>query len=125
MAELVRAYEVPAVKLTSGQRIGFYGLSRDNIHALCEAMPFRTGGHYVQACPGTTWCKFGKQDALGLARTLEENTVPCQPLPKSNWGFRLHLQLRRIAVAGHRIHRHPQRLAYVCGRQFRHETQNR
>ncbi|MCG8549169.1 MAG: NAD(P)/FAD-dependent oxidoreductase [Desulfobacterales bacterium] len=72
MAELVRAYEVPAVKLTSGQRIGFYGLSRDKIHALCEAMPFRTGGHYVQACPGTTWCKFGKQDALGLARILEE-----------------------------------------------------
>lgn len=72
MAELVRAYKVPAVKLTSGQRIGFYGLSRENIHALCDAMPFRTGGHYVQACPGTQWCKFAKQDAMGLARILEE-----------------------------------------------------
>lgn len=72
MAELVRVYEVPMVKLTSGQRIGFYGLSREKIHALCDAMPFRTGGHYVQACPGTTWCKFGKQDAMELAKILEE-----------------------------------------------------
>ncbi|WP_022668994.1 NAD(P)/FAD-dependent oxidoreductase [Desulfospira joergensenii] len=72
MAELVRTYEVPAVKLTSGQRIGFYGLSRENVNALCEAMPFRTGGHYVQACPGTDWCKFATQDAMGLAQTLEE-----------------------------------------------------
>ncbi|WP_289022396.1 NAD(P)/FAD-dependent oxidoreductase [Desulfobacter postgatei] len=72
MAELVRAYEVPMVKLTSGQRIGFYGLSREKIHALCDAMPFRTGGHYVQACPGTDWCKFAKQDAMGLAQILEE-----------------------------------------------------
>ncbi|HKL83802.1 MAG TPA: NAD(P)/FAD-dependent oxidoreductase [Desulfobacter sp.] len=71
MAELVRVYEVPMVKLTSGQRIAFYGLSREKIHALCDAMPFRTGGHYVQACPGTTWCKFGKQDAMGLAQILE------------------------------------------------------
>ncbi|EIM62586.1 NAD(P)/FAD-dependent oxidoreductase [Desulfobacter postgatei] len=72
MAELVRAYEVPMVKLTSGQRIGFYGLSREKIHALCDAMPFRSGGHYVQACPGTDWCKFAKQDAMGLAQILEE-----------------------------------------------------
>lgn len=72
MAELVRAYEVPMVKLTSGQRIGFYGLSREKIHALCDAMPFRSDGHYVQACPGTDWCKFAKQDAMGLAQILEE-----------------------------------------------------
>jgi NAD(P)H-nitrite reductase large subunit len=72
MAELVRAYEVPMVKLTSGQRIGFYGLSREKIHALCDAMPFRSGGHYVQACPGTHWCKFAKQDAMSLAQILEE-----------------------------------------------------
>ena len=72
MAELVRTYEVPMVKLTSGQRIGFYGLSREKVHALCDAMPFRSGGHYVQACPGTQWCKFAKQDAMGLAQILEE-----------------------------------------------------
>nr|WP_319494885.1 NAD(P)/FAD-dependent oxidoreductase [uncultured Desulfobacter sp.] len=78
MAELIRTYDVPEVKLTSGERIGFYGLTKDNIHDMCDAMPFRTGGHYVQACPGTTWCKFGQQDSMGLARTLEEKfgTMP-------------------------------------------------
>lgn len=72
VAELVRAYEVPAVKLTSGQRIGFYGVSRQNINALCDAIPFRTGGDYVQACVGTQWCKYGKQDAMGFAQILDE-----------------------------------------------------
>ena len=72
MAELIRTYDVPEVKLTSGQRIAFYGLTKDNVHDMCDAMPFRTGGHYVQACPGTKWCKFGQQDSLGFARTLEE-----------------------------------------------------
>lgn len=72
IAELVKVYDVPMVKLTSGQRIGFYGLSREKIHALCDAMPFRPGGHYVQACPGTKWCEFAKQDAMELANILEE-----------------------------------------------------
>ena len=72
MAELVKAYDIPLVKLTSGQRIGFYGLTRENIHAVCEAMPFRTGGHYVQACPGTDWCKYAQQDAMGFAARLED-----------------------------------------------------
>ena len=78
MAELIRTHEVPEVKLTSGQRIGFYGLTQNNIHDFCDAMPFRTGGHYVQACPGTKWCKFGQQDSLEFARTLEEKygTMP-------------------------------------------------
>nr|WP_320192903.1 NAD(P)/FAD-dependent oxidoreductase [uncultured Desulfobacter sp.] len=78
MAKLARLYEVPQVKLTSGQRIGFYGISKKHVHALCDAMPFRTGGHYVQACPGTIWCKYGQQDAMGFAQMLEEKfgTVP-------------------------------------------------
>ena len=72
IAALVRAHNIPEVKLTSGQRIAFYGLTRENVHAVCEAMPFRTGGHYVQACPGTDWCKFAQQDAMALAANLED-----------------------------------------------------
>ena len=72
IAALVRAHNIPEVKLTSGQRIAFYGLTRENVNAVCEAMPFRTGGHYVQACPGTDWCKFGQQDAMALANLLED-----------------------------------------------------
>lgn len=87
MAELIRTYEVPAVKLTSGQRIGFYGVSREKINALCEGMPFRTGGHYVQACPGTTWCKFGQQDAMGFARILEEKYGTIQTPAKIKLGI--------------------------------------
>jgi NAD(P)H-nitrite reductase large subunit len=27
--------------------------------------------HYVQACPGKTWCKYGHQDALGLGERIK------------------------------------------------------
>ncbi|MCG8618211.1 MAG: NAD(P)/FAD-dependent oxidoreductase, partial [Desulfobacterales bacterium] len=72
MAALAREFDIPEVKITSGQRIGFYGISEQNIHDFCERMPFRTGGHYVQACPGTEWCGFAQQDAIGLAGQIEE-----------------------------------------------------
>ena len=34
--------------------------------------PIKLGGHYVQTCPGTDWCKFGQQDAMALAAALED-----------------------------------------------------
>lgn len=80
MAAVVRKYDIPAVKITSGQRIGFYGLTQDNVHAVCDDMPFRTGGHYVQACPGTDWCKFAQNDSIELANMIEDR-FGFEPVP--------------------------------------------
>lgn len=73
MAALVRKYDIPGIKITSGQRMGFYGLTPENLHKVCDDMPFRTGGHYVQACPGTDWCSFARQDAIALAKMIEDH----------------------------------------------------
>lgn len=72
MAAVVRKYNIPGVKITSGQRIGFYGLTRENVHEVCGEMPFRTGGHYVQACPGTDWCMFAHKNSIELAKMIED-----------------------------------------------------
>lgn len=80
MAAVVRKYDIPAVKITSGQRIGFYGLTLDTVHAVCDDMPFRTGGHYVQACPGTDWCQFAHTDSIALARMIEDR-FGFEPVP--------------------------------------------
>jgi len=80
MATVIRKYDIPAVKITSGQRIGFYGLTRDTVHDVCNDMPFRTGGHYVQACPGTDWCKFAHTNSIALANMIEDR-FGFEPVP--------------------------------------------
>jgi len=80
MAAVVRKYDIPGVKITSGQRIGFYGLAKDKVHAICDEMPFRTGGHYVQACPGTDWCQFAHKNSIELANMIEDR-FGFEPVP--------------------------------------------
>lgn len=72
VAEVARKYNAPMVKITSGQRFALIGLKEDELHAACEELPFKVAGHYVQACPGNTWCRFGMQPALETAHAAEE-----------------------------------------------------
>lgn len=78
VAAVARKYRVPLVKITSGQRIGLFGIQEEQLPGIfgdLGADADRTGGpclHYVQACPGTETCKFGNQDSLGLALSVEE-----------------------------------------------------
>ncbi|HYA31240.1 MAG TPA: hypothetical protein VED67_00665 [Thermodesulfovibrionales bacterium] len=77
VAAVARKYGVPLVKITSGQRIGLFGISEEQLPRVFNELGAdadRTGGpclHYVQACPGTETCKYGNQDSLGLARSAE------------------------------------------------------
>src|SRR5512146_2105424 len=72
MARVARKYNVPAVKITSGQRIAFIGLEQKDIDSAWQDLGMGIGPaegpciHYVQACPGNTFCKFGQQDSIGL-----------------------------------------------------------
>jgi NAD(P)H-nitrite reductase large subunit len=72
-----RKYRVPILKITSGQRILFAGLEPEDVPRVIadlgplakpEAAPCVK---FVQACLGTDWCRYGKQDSIGLARSLE------------------------------------------------------
>jgi NAD(P)H-nitrite reductase large subunit len=77
MAKVVRKYQIPVIKITSGQRFALVGIKKDDVDKIWKELNMDVGRatelclHYVQACPGTAVCKFGVQDALGLGSEIE------------------------------------------------------
>lgn len=87
LTQLVKKYEVPMTKVTGAQRVAFLGMEPEKLGALKaelgipDTMPHsRNKLHYIQACPGSTWCKFGVGDALDMGRKLADLTLD-HPLP--------------------------------------------
>ncbi|QGY41238.1 NAD(P)/FAD-dependent oxidoreductase [Pseudodesulfovibrio cashew] len=81
LARVGRKFEIPIMKITSGQRIALVGLEEEQVEQVWDDLKMDIGPavglcvHYVQACPGTEVCKFGVQDSLGLGLELEEMFV--------------------------------------------------
>ena len=77
LARVARKYNIPVVKITSGQRFALLGLKKEDVDSAWQELNMEVGKatelclHYVQACPGTVFCKFGIQDSMGLGRDLE------------------------------------------------------
>ena len=81
ITNVVRKYDIPIVKITSGQRMALVGMKADVIDDIWKDLGTDIGRaselcvHYAQACPGTAVCKFGVQDSLGMALELEKMYV--------------------------------------------------
>ncbi len=77
IADAVEKYNIPIVKLTSGQRIALVGLNEEDLQDIYKDLGMDPGKatelclHYVQACPGTEVCKFGVRDSLGFGIRIE------------------------------------------------------
>jgi len=77
IAAVVEKYDIPIVKITSGQRLALVGIKECDLAAVYSDLGMSPGKatelclHYVQACPGTEVCKFGVRDSLGLGIRLE------------------------------------------------------
>nr|WP_287410225.1 NAD(P)/FAD-dependent oxidoreductase [Pseudodesulfovibrio sp.] len=77
IAGVARKYEIPVIKITSGQRFALVGMKGEDVDPIWSDLGLDIGKatelcvHYVQACPGTAVCKFGVQDSLGLGIELE------------------------------------------------------
>lgn len=86
IADAVEKYNIPIVKLTSGQRLALIGLQEDDLQNIYKDLEMDPGKatelclHYVQACPGTEVCTFGVRDSLGFGIHLE-NLLANQELP--------------------------------------------
>jgi len=77
LAGVARKYNIPVIKITSGQRFALVGLKKEDVDSIWQDLGMDVGKatelclHYVQACPGTAVCKFGVQDSLGLGTEIE------------------------------------------------------
>ena len=87
LAQLARTYAIPGIKITSAQRIALLGAEPEQLSALQRDLKLdttpphsRNRVHYVQACPGKTWCKYGVQDSLPLGEKIEQIEL-VGPLP--------------------------------------------
>lgn len=88
LADAVEKYDIPIVKLTSGQRIALVGLKEEDLESVYNDLGMDPGKatelclHYVQACPGTEVCKFGVRDSLGfgihIEKLLAEKELPAK-----------------------------------------------
>lgn len=79
IAQVAKKYRL-YTKITGGQRIDLFGATLDELPHIWEelvAAGFETGHAYgkalrtVKSCVGSTWCRFGVQDSVGMAIALE------------------------------------------------------
>jgi nitrite reductase (NADH) large subunit len=79
IAEVARDFGL-YTKITGGQRIDLFGATVDQLPAIWRRLVdagFESGHAYgkalrtVKSCVGTTWCRYGVQDSVGLAIRLE------------------------------------------------------
>lgn len=77
IAEVAEQFDVPMVKFTGGQRLDLLGVKKEDLPKMWEALDMPSGHAYgktlrtVKTCVGSTFCRFGTQDSIGMGITLE------------------------------------------------------
>ncbi len=78
IAQVAEKYEVPLVKLTGGQRIGLFGVKKEDLPVVWEELGMPSGYAYgktlrtVKTCVGAQFCRYGTQDSMSLGIDLEK-----------------------------------------------------
>src|SRR5690554_3139162 len=78
IADVSEKYQAKAIKITGATRLAIVGLKESDIDAAWEELDMEKGAavglciRSIRACPGTTFCKLGKQDALGMGMKLDQ-----------------------------------------------------
>ncbi|WP_375749431.1 nitrite reductase large subunit NirB [Vibrio sp. HN007] len=79
LASVAQEYNL-YTKVTGAQRIGLFGAQKDDLPAIWSKLidaGYETGQAYgkslrmVKTCVGSTWCRYGVQDSVGLGVELE------------------------------------------------------
>lgn len=77
LADVAEKYNVPAMKVTSASRIALVGIKEEQVDAIWTDLGMNPGAavglciRSVKACPGTTFCKRGLQDSVGVGLKLD------------------------------------------------------
>ena len=78
IADVAEKYEAAAIKITSAQRMVIVGLKEADIDSAWNDLGMSPGAaiglcvRSVKICPGTTFCKKGISDSLGLGMALHD-----------------------------------------------------
>lgn len=78
LADVAEKYGAKTLKITGATRIAIVGLKEEDIDAVWSDLGMSAGAavglcvRSIRACPGTTFCRLGKQDALGVGLALDE-----------------------------------------------------
>lgn len=78
IAEVAEKYNAQALKRTSAQRIAIVGLKPEDLDDVWKDLGMAPGAaiglcvRSVKICPGTTFCKKGLQDSVGVGLKLNE-----------------------------------------------------
>lgn len=78
LADVSEKYNAQALKITGAARIAIVGLKEEDIDPAWQDLGLDKGAavgmciRSVRACPGTTFCKLGKQDALGVGMEMDK-----------------------------------------------------
>lgn len=78
IADVAERYNIPMLKITSAARIALLGIREEDVDAIWNELEMDPGSvvgicvRSIKACPGTTYCKRGQQDSLGLGMILDE-----------------------------------------------------
>ena len=78
IADVAEKYNASAVKITSAQRMAIVGLKAEDLDSVWTDLDMPPGAaiglcvRSVKICPGTTFCKRGQQDSVGVGLKLDE-----------------------------------------------------
>ncbi|HMK45140.1 MAG TPA: NAD(P)/FAD-dependent oxidoreductase [Methanocella sp.] len=77
LADVADKYKATAIKITGAQRIALVGLKEEDIEKAWVDLGIKPGAavgmciRSIKVCPGTTFCKRGIQDSVGLGLALD------------------------------------------------------
>ena len=132
LADIAEKYDAKALKITGATRIAIVGLKESNIDGVWNDLGMAPGAavglcvRSIRACPGTTFCRLAKQDALNIGLTLDERYHGLElpgKLKMSASG--LYLELCGISSSRRWSDGLRRRLAPYCRRKRRGPTENR
>ena len=86
IADVAERYQAKALKFTSAQRIAIVGIQTKDLDGIWADLGMKPGAaiglcvRSIKFCPGTTFCKRGKMDSVGIGMKLDER-YHGMPLP--------------------------------------------
>lgn len=78
LADVAEKFDAKSIKITGAARIALIGLKEENIDQVWEELGLAKGAavglcvRSIRSCPGSTYCRLGKQDAIGVGMKLDE-----------------------------------------------------